>query len=152
MLLIMVGNVVSIFTQVYITKVTPIQFLCSFAAYNAIYISFLSLSPCQHFHGCFICYCHRLLCTVGFLLSFFLIKIQQSFPLQSRVKSMMNILPFRFSWWSLTIQNVGIHYAGVHKIPEMHFHALTDKSSTLYFMQLIMTIYTIHMSLVQLNV
>ena len=54
MLFLMVGNMASIFTQnVHCKQHTHVQFLSSIAVYSAIYISFPSLSPCEHFHHYF---------------------------------------------------------------------------------------------------
>ena len=100
MLLIMVGNIASIFyTSVHCKGDIHIQFLSSFTAYSAIYISFPSLSPCGHFHGYFHLQLSQTQCTVGLLPSFFKMKIQQPIPLQSQVKSQDEHTPFWFAFF-----------------------------------------------------
>ena len=54
---------------------------------------------------------------------------------------------------SPTIQNVGIHYAGTNKIPEDVLPCFKwEVANIIFHAHLIMMVYTIHMSVVQLNV
>ena len=67
---------IHLYTSVCCKGDSHIQFLSSFAAYSAIYITFPSMGPCGHFHGCFYMQLSQAQCTVGLLTSFFLMKIQ----------------------------------------------------------------------------
>ena len=54
---------------------------------------------------------------------------------------------------SLTIQNVGIHCAGVHKIPDDVLSCFHWEAANIRFqVHVITVIYTIHVSVVQLNI
>ena len=87
MLLIMVGNMASIFTQVYMAKVTPIY---SFFPHLLHTVPFTSLSPLWTHVDIFMIVFHLQLsktkCTVGLLLSFF-VDENPVIPLQSQVKT-----------------------------------------------------------------
>ena len=88
MLFIMAANVTSIFTQMYIAKMTSKH---SFFPNFLHTVPLTSLSPSfshyGHFHGCFHLQLSEAQCTVGLLPFFFLMKIQPSIPLQSQVES-----------------------------------------------------------------
>ena len=57
------------------------------------------------------------------------------------------------SHWGHAMQNVGIHYADVHKVPkDIHPCFYWKVTSIIFYVELIMTVYTTHVSLVQSNV
>ena len=65
----------------------------------------------------------------------------------------MSMLLFGLLCWSLAAQNIGIHYAGVHKIPEDGLPCFDwEMANIIFHVHLIMTIYTILVSIIQLNV
>ena len=98
MLLIMVGNMASIFTQVYIAKVTSIY---SFFPHLLHTVPFTSLSllwaHVDIFMVIFICSCHRPNVQWGFCLPFSRWKYQQSIPVQSQVRSQDEHTSFWFA-------------------------------------------------------
>ena len=125
------------------------QFLFSSAVQSAIYISFPSLSQCGHFH----LQLSQDQSTVELLPSFSRWKSsnQSHCNLKSNVK--MSIHLFGLPCWSLVVQNIGIHYAGVHKIPWDVFPCLDwEVASIISHTHLSMMVYTIHVPVVQLNV
>ena len=74
-------------------------------------------------------------------------------PIAISSKVKMSILLFGLPCWSLTIKNVGIHYASIHKIPEDVLPCFDWEAANIIFhAHLIMMIYIIHVSVVQLNV
>ena len=154
MLLIMVGNMASIFTQVYIAKVTLVY---SFFPYLLHTVPFTSLSllwaHVDIFMVIFICSCHRPNVQWGFCLPFSRWKSSNQFHCNLKLKVKMSIFHFGLPCWSLAVQNVGIHYAAVHKIPEDVLPCFDwEVANIIFHVHLIMTIYTIHVSIIQLNV
>ena len=119
MLFIMVGNMASIFTQVYIAKVTSIYNFFPHLLYTLPF-TYLSLlwGLVDIFMAIFIWSCHRPNVQWGFCLPFSRWKSsnQSHFNLKSKIK--ISILLFGLPYQSLAVQNVGIHHAGVHKISE----------------------------------
>ena len=154
MLLMIVGNVASIFTQVYIAKATSIY---SFFPHLLHTVPFTSLpllwAHVDIFMFIFICSCHRPNVQWGFCLCFSRWKSsnQSQCNLKSKVK--MSILLFGLPCWSLAVQNVGIHYARVHKIPEDVLPCFDwEVADIIFHVHLIMMTYMIHLSIIQLNV
>ena len=154
MLLNVVGNMTSIFTQVYIAKMT---LLYSFFPYVLHTVPFTSLSllfaHVDIFMVVFICNCHRPSVQSGFCHPFSWWKSSNQSHCNLKLKVKMSILLFCLPCWILTMQNVCIHYAGVHKIPEDVLPCFDwEVANIIFYVHLIMTIYTIHVSVVQLNV
>ena len=154
MLLIMVGNMLSIFTQVYSTKATLLYsfFLNLLHKFPFTYLSLL-WTHVDIFMAIFICSCHRPNVQWGFCLHFSRWKSsnQSYFNLKSTVR--ISILLFGLPCRSLAVQNVGIHYAGIHKIPEDALPCFDWEVANIIFQAyLIMMIYTISISVIQLNV
>ena len=135
MLLIMVVNMASIFTQVYNAKMTLIYNFFPQLLHTVLFASLsFHWANVDIFMVVFICSCHRPNAQWGFHLPFswWLLSNQSHCNLKSKVK--MSILPLGLTCWNPTIQNVGIHYAGVQKYQRMYFHTLTEKQPTWYFM------------------
>ena len=137
MLLIMVGNMVSIFTQVYIEKVTPIYSFFPHLLHTVPFTSFSLLwAHVDVFMVIFICSCHRPYVQWGFCLPFTGWKSSNQSHCNLKSKVRISIFPFGLPCWSLSVQNVSIHYAGVHKRPEDVLPCCTEKWSTSYFMHI----------------
>ena len=154
MLLIMVGNVASIFTQLYGAKVTPI---CSFFPHLLYTVPFTSLSllwgPVDIFMVVFICSCHRPHVHWGFCLPSFWWKSSNQSHCNFKSYVKMNILLCDLACWSLTMQNVDIFYTGVHKMLEDVLPCSDwEIANIIFHEQLTMTVCTIHVSAVQLNI
>ena len=63
-----------------------------------------------------------------------------------------SILLFGFPFWSLAIQNVGIHNAAVYRTPEVVLPCFNWEAANIIFhAHLIVMIYTIHVTVVQLK-
>ena len=139
----MVGNMASIFTEVYIAKVTPIY---GFFPHLLHTVQFTSLSllwgHVDIFMVIFICSCYRPNVEWGFCLPFSKWKSnnQSNCNLKSKVKK--NILLFVLPCWSLAVQNEAFTMLVFTKYQRMYFHALTEKWPTSYF------IYIFHDSVV----
>ena len=150
MLLIMVGNMASIFTQVYSAKVTSI---CSFFPHLLHTVPFTSLSLLWALVDIFMLLfngsCHRPNVQWGFCLpsSRWKSSNQSHCNLKSKIK--MSILLFGLPCCRLAVQGVDIHYAGVHIIPEDVLPCFDWEAASIIFQtHLIMTIYTIHVSII----
>ena len=103
------------------------------------------------FMAIFICSCHRPSVQWGFCLPFSIWKSNNHSHCnhKSKVKHTFFGLPS----WSLAVQNVGIHYAGVHKLPEDVLPCFDwEVANIIFHVHFIMMIYTIHVSVVHLNV
>ena len=150
----MVGNMASIFTQMYIGKATAIYSFSSHLLHTLPFTSpSLLLVHVDIFMVVFICSCHRPNVHWGFCLPFSWWKSsnQSHCNLKSKVK--ISILLFGLPCCSLAIWNVGIHYAGVHKVPEDVLPYFDwEVANIIFHAHLIMMIYSIHVSVVQLNV
>ena len=133
------------FTSVHGKGDTRIQFLFSFCAYSAIYALSILWSHVDISIAVFIQSCQKLHLQWGFCLPFSLWRSNNQAHCNHKLKVKMSILLFGLSCQSVTIQNEGIHYVAVIKYQRMYFHALTKTFN-------IITIYTIHVSVVQLNV
>ena len=123
------------------------KFLSSFTAYSDIYISFLLLAHVDILMIVFICTCQSPNVQWEFCLPFSWCKYSN----QSHYKFNLNfkmITPlFGLPCWSLAIQNVDIHNAGVLKIPGDVFPCFDWEAANIIFhAYLIMNIYTIHIS------
>ena len=150
----MVGNMASIFTQVYIANVTPIYTFFPHLLHALQYTSLSLLwAHVDIFLVVFICSCHGSNVQWDFCLPFFLMKVQQPIPLQSQIQSENEFTSVWFVLLKSPMWNVGIHYVDVHKIPEDVLICFDWEAANIWFhAQLIMKIYTIHVSVVQLNV
>ena len=135
----------SISIQVYIAKAMPIHSFFPHLLHTAYVDIFMVI---------FVYSCHRPNVQLGSCLPFSRWKSsnQSHCNLKSEVK--ISLILFGLPGWSLVGQNVGIHYAGgVHKIPEdvlpcFGWHV----GNIIFHVHLIMMIYTIHVSVVQLNI
>ena len=147
----MVDNATSMFTQVYAVKKTPTHFLSSFAVYSAIYISFPFQAKLDIFLDAFSCNSPWPNLQWGFCPPFSWWKSRN--PSQCNLKLKVKISKFILwlSWWSFIIQDVGIHHAGVKKYHRTYLKTFDLEMANLFHAQLIITIYAIHVSVVQLN-
>ena len=126
MLLIMVGNMASIFTQVYIAKVTPIY---SFFPHLLHTVPFTSLSllwaHVDIFMVIFICSCHRPNVQWGFCLHF---GDENSAINPTAISGQKS----RWTYFFL----VCLVEVVFTKYQRMYFHALTEKQPTSYFIHI----------------
>ena len=149
----MVGNMTSIFTQVCIAKVTPIY---SFLPHLLHTVPFTYLFLLLANVGIFMiesvkaanenfCSVHRPNVQWGFSLPFSWWKSSNQSHCNLKLKVKMRLLLFALPCWSLATQNVGIHYAGVHKIPEDILPCLDWEAANIIFhVHLIMNINSTH--------
>ena len=148
----MLGNIASIFTQVYIAKVTSIFIFFPHLLYTVPFTSLSLFEPMWTFSWLF-----SFATVTGSMYSRAFAFSRWRYSSQSHCKLKLivkrSILLFGLSCWSPAVQNVGIHYAGVHKIPEDVPPCFDwEVANIIFHAHLIMTIYTIPVSIIQLNV
>ena len=101
----------------------------------------------------FICSCHRYHVQWGFCLPFSWLKSRNQSHCNVKMKIKVGILLIGLSCWSITMENEGMHYAGVHKIPDDVLPCFVWEAANITFhVQFIMMINTFHVSVVQVNV
>ena len=119
MLLIMVGKMASIFTQLYIVKTASIYIFFPHLLHAVPFTSHpLLWAHVEIFMVIFICGTHRPNVQWSFCLPVSRWKSNNQFQCNLKLKVKMSILLFGFPHWSLAVQNVGTHYADVHKLPQ----------------------------------
>ena len=101
--------------RMYAAMMTSIQSFFPFCCIHCHLHIFPFFWSMWHFHVCFCLQQPHAQCTVGPLHFFFLIKSSEQMHCNLESKFKVCILSV-LSYWSLTIQNVSIQYAGVHKL------------------------------------